>query len=94
MHFFIITKKIQYCFSLLIRYVFAGIYSIELIVKVISCGFCFGSYTYLRDPWNWLDFTLIILSYIFIILKLKKVLVLENIFVLKLRNTQNSKLFG
>lgn len=39
----------------LCRFVFIAIYSVEVIVKVMSRGFCVGKFTFLRDPWNWLD---------------------------------------
>lgn len=41
------------------RYVFTGIYTFEATIKVLSRGFCVGSFTFLRDPWNWLDFMVI-----------------------------------
>lgn len=41
------------------RYVFTGIYTFEATVKVLSRGFCVGPFTFLRDPWNWLDFMVI-----------------------------------
>ncbi|KAJ8345452.1 hypothetical protein SKAU_G00296450 [Synaphobranchus kaupii] len=34
------------------------------MVKVLSRGFCVGSFTFLRDPWNWLDFMVISMAYI------------------------------
>ncbi|XP_077988400.1 sodium channel protein 1 brain-like isoform X2 [Glandiceps talaboti] len=43
--------------------VFTGIYTIEMIVKIIARGFVIYKFTYLRDPWNWLDFTVIVLAY-------------------------------
>ncbi|KAM7381330.1 hypothetical protein PAMA_012268 [Pampus argenteus] len=33
-------------------------------IKVLSRGFCVGSFTFLRDPWNWLDFMVISMAYI------------------------------
>uniref|UniRef100_H2ZFQ6 Sodium channel protein n=1 Tax=Ciona savignyi TaxID=51511 RepID=H2ZFQ6_CIOSA len=39
--------------------VFLGIYSFEMIVKVISRGFITSSFTYMRDPWNLLDISVI-----------------------------------
>lgn len=47
------------CCSALFRYVFTGIYTFEATVKVLSRGFCVGPFTFLRDPWNWLDFMVI-----------------------------------
>ncbi|XP_055360673.1 sodium channel protein type 4 subunit alpha A [Betta splendens] len=47
-----------------VEYVFTGIYTFEATVKVLSRGFCIGSFTFLRDPWNWLDFMVISMAYI------------------------------
>ena len=44
------------------RYVFAAIYTLEMILKIISKGFALHKYAYLRDPWNWLDFVVVILG--------------------------------
>lgn len=41
--------------------VFTAIFIIEAIVKTVAQGFYFGSYSYLSDNWNKLDF-LIVLS--------------------------------
>ncbi|KAI1884137.1 hypothetical protein AGOR_G00223350 [Albula goreensis] len=41
------------------EYVFTGIYTFEALIKVLSRGFCIDSFTFLRDPWNWLDFMVI-----------------------------------
>nr|XP_055050450.1 sodium channel protein type 4 subunit alpha B isoform X1 [Misgurnus anguillicaudatus] len=47
-----------------VEYVFTGIYTFEAMVKVLSRGFCIGSFTFLRDPWNWLDFMVISMAYL------------------------------
>ncbi|XP_063429093.1 sodium channel protein para-like isoform X4 [Mytilus trossulus] len=47
-----------------IEYVFTGIYTIEAVVKITARGFILKPFTYLRDLWNWLDFTVISLAYI------------------------------
>ncbi|XP_072523162.1 sodium channel protein type 4 subunit alpha A isoform X2 [Salminus brasiliensis] len=47
-----------------VEYVFTGIYTFEATVKVLSRGFCIRSFTFLRDPWNWLDFMVISMAYI------------------------------
>uniref|UniRef100_H2ZFQ8 Sodium channel protein n=1 Tax=Ciona savignyi TaxID=51511 RepID=H2ZFQ8_CIOSA len=44
--------------------VFLGIYSFEMIVKVISRGFITSSFTYMRDPWNLLDISVIFTAYL------------------------------
>ncbi|XP_020773995.1 sodium channel protein type 4 subunit alpha A [Boleophthalmus pectinirostris] len=47
-----------------VEYVFTGIYTFEATVKVLSRGFCVGPFTFLRDPWNWLDFMVISMAYV------------------------------
>ncbi|KAM6897634.1 sodium channel protein type 4 subunit alpha A [Xenentodon cancila] len=47
-----------------VEYVFTGIYTFEATIKVLSRGFCVGSFTFLRDPWNWLDFMVISMAYV------------------------------
>ncbi|XP_026065591.1 sodium channel protein type 4 subunit alpha B-like isoform X1 [Carassius auratus] len=48
----------------IVEYVFTGIYTFEALVKVLSRGFCIGDFTFLRDPWNWLDFMVISMAYV------------------------------
>ncbi|XP_051835222.1 sodium channel protein type 10 subunit alpha [Antechinus flavipes] len=47
-----------------VEYVFTGIYTFESLIKILARGFCLNEFTYLRDPWNWLDFCVISLAYI------------------------------
>ncbi|KAK3600469.1 hypothetical protein CHS0354_013028 [Potamilus streckersoni] len=51
------------------EYVFLAIYAFEMIIKLIARGFFVNSYTYLRDPWNWLDFIVIVMAFITVILE-------------------------
>nr|ABH12275.1 putative voltage-gated sodium channel [Cyriopagopus schmidti] len=44
--------------------IFTSIYTIESCIKVIARGFILEKFTYLRDPWNWLDFIVIALAYV------------------------------
>lgn len=46
------------------RYVFLAVYSAEAIIKLVARGFIIDSNTYLRDGWNWLDFGIVVLSYV------------------------------
>nr|XP_015217653.1 PREDICTED: sodium channel protein type 4 subunit alpha isoform X1 [Lepisosteus oculatus] len=46
-----------------VEYAFTGIYTFEALVKVLARGFCIGDFTFLRDPWNWLDFSVITMAY-------------------------------
>ncbi|KAL6090248.1 hypothetical protein STEG23_001312, partial [Scotinomys teguina] len=50
--------------ALTIRYTFTGIYTFESLIKIIARGFCLEDFTFLRDPWNWLDFTVITFAYV------------------------------
>ncbi|KAF5893921.1 sodium channel protein type 4 subunit alpha B-like isoform X2, partial [Clarias magur] len=50
--------------SKIMEYVFTGIYTFEALIKILSRGFCIGDFTFLRDPWNWLDFMVISMAYI------------------------------
>ncbi|XP_052755866.1 sodium channel protein 60E isoform X3 [Galleria mellonella] len=45
------------------EYIFLAIYTAEMIVKCIAKGFILNKYTYLRNPWNWLDFVVITSGY-------------------------------
>lgn len=51
------------------RYVFLGIYTLEMFIKLVARGFFINSYTYLRDAWNWLDFVVILSAYVTIALE-------------------------
>lgn len=40
-----------------------AIYTAEMIIKSIAKGFIVNKYSYLRNPWNWLDFVVITSGY-------------------------------
>lgn len=46
------------------EYTFTAVYTCESLVKILARGFCLGKFTFLRDPWNWLDFCVIVMAYI------------------------------
>lgn len=46
------------------RYTFTAIYTFESAIKIFARGFCVVPFTFLRDPWNWLDFTVIVMAYV------------------------------
>ncbi|XP_076443937.1 sodium channel protein 1 brain-like [Babylonia areolata] len=52
------------------EYVFLAIYVLEMVIKLLARGFIVNEYTYLRDPWNWLDFIVILIAFITIIVQL------------------------
>ncbi|XP_074168696.1 sodium channel protein type 10 subunit alpha [Rhinolophus sinicus] len=43
---------------------FTVIYTFEALIKILARGFCLDEFTYMRDPWNWLDFSVITLAYV------------------------------
>ncbi|XP_029930098.1 sodium channel protein type 4 subunit alpha-like [Myripristis murdjan] len=47
-----------------LEYTFTGIYTFESAIKILARGFCVGPFTFLRDPWNWLDFSVIVMAYV------------------------------
>uniref|UniRef100_A0A8D0SAY7 Sodium channel protein n=2 Tax=Sus scrofa TaxID=9823 RepID=A0A8D0SAY7_PIG len=47
-----------------VEYTFTGIYTFESLIKILARGFCLEDFTFLRDPWNWLDFTVITFAYV------------------------------
>ncbi|XP_033025397.1 sodium channel protein type 4 subunit alpha-like [Lacerta agilis] len=47
-----------------VEYTFTGIYTFESMIKILARGFCIDNFTFLRDPWNWLDFSVIVMAYV------------------------------
>ncbi|XP_037095012.1 sodium channel protein type 2 subunit alpha-like [Syngnathus acus] len=47
-----------------VEHTFTAIYTFESLVKILARGFCIGKFTFLRDPWNWLDFSVIVMAYV------------------------------
>nr|XP_009680486.1 PREDICTED: sodium channel protein type 5 subunit alpha-like [Struthio camelus australis] len=47
-----------------IEFTFTGIYTFESLIKILARGFCLNEFTFLRDPWNWLDFSVIVMAYV------------------------------
>ena len=55
----------MFCFLFEInRYIFTAIYTAEALIKCVARGFILEKHTFLRDPWNWLDFIVIIVAYV------------------------------
>jgi len=47
-----IIEKLGYSFSV--------VFTFEAIVKIISMGFVINRFSYLRDPWNAIDFVIVL----------------------------------
>lgn len=41
---------------------YIAFFTVEAAIKIIAMGMIFGEGSYLRDPWNWLDFAVVITS--------------------------------
>lgn len=71
----------------LCRYIFLVIYTAEMIIKIIAKGFLLNKYTYLRNPWNWLDFVVITSGYTTIIISMSNLAGLRTFRVLRALKT-------
>ncbi|XP_028927942.1 sodium channel protein type 9 subunit alpha isoform X1 [Ornithorhynchus anatinus] len=71
----------------IVEYTFTGIYTFESLVKILARGFCIGPFTFLRDPWNWLDFTVISFAYLTEFVNLGNVSALRTFRVLRALKT-------
>uniref|UniRef100_A0A8C7IJQ7 Sodium channel protein n=1 Tax=Oncorhynchus kisutch TaxID=8019 RepID=A0A8C7IJQ7_ONCKI len=70
-----------------IEYTFTGIYTFESLIKILARGFCVGKFTFLRDPWNWLDFCVIVMAYVTSFVDLGNVSALRTFRVLRALKT-------
>ncbi|XP_035521240.1 sodium channel protein type 4 subunit alpha B-like [Morone saxatilis] len=61
------------------EYVFTAVYTLETIIKVLSRGFCVGKFSFLRDPWNWLDIMVISMAFLTEFVYLGKYSVLSSV---------------
>ena len=50
---------------------FTIVFTLECILKIIALGFFMEDNSYLRDPWNWLDFIIVITGLLYFIPHLK-----------------------
>ncbi|XP_019621206.1 PREDICTED: sodium channel protein type 4 subunit alpha B-like isoform X5 [Branchiostoma belcheri] len=69
------------------EFIFNGIYTIEMLVKLSARGYVLQHFTYLRDPWNWLDFAVVVLAYITMFVDLGNLSVLRTFRVLRALKT-------
>uniref|UniRef100_A0A1A8BD55 Sodium channel protein n=3 Tax=Nothobranchius TaxID=28779 RepID=A0A1A8BD55_NOTKA len=70
-----------------VEYTFTGIYTFESLIKILARGFCVGKFTFLQDPWNWLDFSVILMAYITEFVNLGNVSALRTFRVLRALKT-------
>ena len=43
-------------------YVFLSLFTLEAVIRIIAMGMMLHPYSYLRDPWNVLDFVVLVLG--------------------------------
>nr|KAF6335754.1 sodium voltage-gated channel alpha subunit 11 [Pipistrellus kuhlii] len=48
----------------LAEYIFTGIYVFEALIKILARGFILDEFSFLRDPWNWLDSVVIATAFV------------------------------
>ncbi|XP_018091363.1 sodium channel protein type 2 subunit alpha isoform X2 [Xenopus laevis] len=70
-----------------VEYTFTGIYTFESLIKILARGFCLEKFTFLRDPWNWLDFSVIMMAYVTEFVNLGNVSALRTFRVLRALKT-------
>nr|XP_054933091.1 sodium channel protein para-like isoform X3 [Dermacentor andersoni] len=67
--------------------IFTTIYTFESFIKMMARGFILEQFTYLRDPWNWLDFVVISLAYVTMFVNLGNLSALRTFRVLRALKT-------
>lgn len=67
--------------------IFTTIYTFESFIKMMARGFILEQFTYLRDPWNWLDFIVISLAYVTMFVNLGNLSALRTFRVLRALKT-------
>ncbi|OXB69775.1 UNVERIFIED_CONTAM: hypothetical protein H355_016603 [Colinus virginianus] len=70
-----------------VEFTFTGIYTFESLIKILARGFCLNEFTFLRDPWNWLDFSVIVMAFVGAFSKRGNVSVLRTFRVLRALKT-------
>ena len=73
-----------------VDYAFLMFYTIEMCLKVIAMGFFSKPFSYLRDPWNVLDFSLVVLGWISNIFRKDNITPLRIVKLLRPLRTINS----
>ena len=58
------TKDVQAPYLEASEKVFLYIYTLEMVLKILGLGFILNRGSYMRDPWNLLDFTIVVSGYL------------------------------
>ncbi|XP_070433323.1 sodium channel protein type 10 subunit alpha isoform X1 [Equus przewalskii] len=70
-----------------LEYIFTVIYTFEALIKILARGFCLNEFAYMRDLWNWLDFSVITLAYLGEVMDLRGISGLRTFRVLRALKT-------
>ena len=70
--------------------IFLIIFSIEMTLKIITQGFVMEQFSYLRDPWNVLDFLVVVLGWVSLSASSSKITAVRVIRILRPLRTLNS----
>ena len=62
------TSSKQSGFFMMLDDIFLGLYTVEMVLKILGMGFVFNKGAYLRDYWNLLDFVIVATGYLSLIL--------------------------
>ena len=101
--YFILTVIIANCVTLVLGEIipqtswsvitdmcFLVIFTAEALIKTVAIGFILGPNSYLRDPWNILDFTVVIVGWVGYILGGQNITVIRTIRILRPLRTINT----
>ncbi|XP_029813807.1 sodium channel protein type 5 subunit alpha-like [Manacus vitellinus] len=66
-----------------IECVFTGIYTIEILIKIVARGFVWNEFTFLRDPWNCLDLSIVIIMHVAVFIIIGNVSLFASVRVLR-----------
>lgn len=72
-----------------IDFIFLVIYTMEMVLKIIAMGFFMRAHSYLRDSWNILDFTVVVLGWVSLTLKSGDISAIKVIRILRPLRTIN-----
>ncbi len=57
------TNSVQEQWQTNADYTFQAMYTAEIVIKAMGMGFAFNKGAYIRDPWNVLDFVIVVFGY-------------------------------
>ena len=72
-----------------IDFAFLIIYTFEMIFKIIAMGFVTREHSYLRDPWNKLDFVVVVMGWVSLMIKSGDISAIKVIRILRPLRTIN-----